>query len=125
MGSVSSTSSYLSNLLQTLTAASPQLSSVLSMPKVQSALAAAPPQDLVELSDQALQFQEVGLLFGDANSAQSAASLSDPLFAGLSPVSSGNAVLQALQAQMTAAVNGAATSSKASTPAAPATSTSD
>jgi hypothetical protein len=98
------------------------------MPKVQSALAVAPPEDLVELSDQALQFQEVGLLFGDANSAQSAASLSDPLFAGLSPGGPGdasNAVLQALETQLTAAVSGAATTSKAPTSTAPATSNSD
>ncbi len=67
MGSVSSASSGLTDLLQTLTQdASPEMSSVLSMPSVQSALENAPPADIVQLSTQALQLQAIGELFGDS-----------------------------------------------------------
>jgi len=71
MGSISSTNSNLSNLLQTLQAESPQLSSILSTPNMQSALENASPGDLVQLSDQALQLQQVGLLFGNPDGTQS------------------------------------------------------
>ena len=71
MGPVSSTSSNLSNLLQTLSAASPELSSMLSGPQMQSALAKASPGDLVQLSDQALELQQVGLMFGGLDGTQS------------------------------------------------------
>lgn len=70
MGSVSSTSSNLSNLLQTLSTASPELSSLLSRPQMQSALEKASPGDLVQLSDQALQLQQAGLMFGSSDSTQ-------------------------------------------------------
>jgi hypothetical protein len=71
MGSVSSTSSNLSNLLQTLSAASPQLSSLLSTSQMQSALDKASPGDLAQLSDQALQLQQVGSMFGGVDGTQS------------------------------------------------------
>src|ERR1700688_3351971 len=71
MGSVSSTSSNLSNLLQTLSAASPELSSMLSGPQMQTALAKASPGDLVQLSDQALELQQVGSMFGSLDGTQS------------------------------------------------------
>jgi hypothetical protein len=71
MGSVSSTSSNLSNLLQTLNTASPELSSLLSTPQMQSALEKASPGDLVQLSDQALRLQQAGLMFGSSDSTQS------------------------------------------------------
>ncbi len=74
MGSVSSTTSNLTSLLQTLATESPQLSSVLSTPKVQSALEEAAPQDIAELSEEAIQLQQVGLLFGSSGTTQS-----DPL----------------------------------------------
>lgn len=65
MSSVSSTNPGLSDLLQTLTnSGSSVLSTVLSAPGVESALEQAPPADLVALSDQALQLQVVGALFG-------------------------------------------------------------
>jgi hypothetical protein len=64
MGSISSPSSVLSSLFQTLSAQSPQLSSILSTPNVKAALEKAPVGDLVTLSDQALQLQETSLLFG-------------------------------------------------------------
>jgi hypothetical protein len=86
MGSVSSTNSGLSNLLQTLSTESPELSSILSTPSVQSALENASPGDLVELSDQALRLQQVGLLFGGSDGTQSTGltSASDSLFSVLS-----------------------------------------
>jgi hypothetical protein len=86
MGSVNSTSSILSNVLQSLATESPQLSSILSTPKVQSALENASPGDLVELSDQALQLQQTGVLFGNLDGTQSTGlnSTSDPLFSVLS-----------------------------------------
>jgi hypothetical protein len=67
MGSVSSISPNVEQLLQTLSTASPQLSSILSTPKMQAALGKASPGDLVKLSDQALQLQQVGQLFGSSD----------------------------------------------------------
>jgi hypothetical protein len=86
MGSVNSTSSNLSNLLQTLSAASPELSSMLATPQMQIALEKASPGDLVQMSDQALQLQQVGLLFGSTDGSQSSGlnSSSDSLFSALS-----------------------------------------
>jgi hypothetical protein len=102
MGSVSSTSSGLSNLLQNLITESPQLSSILSMPNVQSALENASPGDVVELSDQALQLQQVGVLFGSADGTESTGltSASDSLFSALSSGGSDAAsdpIVQALE----------------------------
>jgi len=100
MGSVSSAGSDLSNLLQTLSAESPQLASILSTPKVQSALEKASPGDLVELSNQALQLQQVGLLFGSSDGTQSSG---DSLFSLLSPGSSAaqpDPILQALDSSL-------------------------
>ena len=90
MGSVSSINSNLTNILQTLSAESPELSSTLATPQMQSALEKASSGDLVQLSDQALQLQEVGLMFGSADGTQSNGlnSLSDSLFSALSPNSS-------------------------------------
>ena len=44
--------------------ATPAVSSLLSSSQVQTALAKAPPADIVQLSDQAMQLQEVNGLFG-------------------------------------------------------------
>ena len=86
MGSVSTASPNLSNLLQTIQNESPELSSILSTPQMQTALEKATPGDLVQLSDQALQMQQVALLFGASNGTQSSG-VSDPnsLFSLLSP----------------------------------------
>lgn len=101
MGTVSSASSVLSNLLQNLAAESPSLSSVFSAPNVQSALANASPGDLVELSEQAQQLQQVGVLFGDPSSTQASGLTSaDSLFSILSAGSSAsqsNLITEALQ----------------------------
>ena len=114
MGSVNS-SSNLSNLLQTLQAESPQLSSFLAAPNVQAALEKASPGDLVQLSDQALQLQQVGLLFGSPDGTPSSPSPADSLSSVL--LSSNSAtqpdpILQALELSVGAGgTNGAASSS--------------
>lgn len=100
MGSVSSTA--LLNLLQNVATNSPEFSSILSMPNVQSALQSASPSDLVHLSDQALELQQVGELFGTSDGTQSSGftSTSDYLFPGFSSDNTEaepNLMLQALQ----------------------------
>jgi len=58
----------LSDLIQELTdSGSTALASTLSSPTVQSAIEQASPVDLVQLSDEALQLQVVGSLFGTSN----------------------------------------------------------
>jgi hypothetical protein len=91
MGSVATTGFSLTNLLQTLTSAgSPQLSAALSSTAVQTALQTAPTSDLVDLSDQAMQLQEVSQLFGNSSAPDTATlpSALDPLSSLLSPASS-------------------------------------
>lgn len=83
MGFVSSTSSVLTNLIQTLDAESPTLSSVFSSPNVQSALQKASPTDIVQLSDDAVQFQEASLLFGDTTETPTSESNSDSILQSL------------------------------------------
>jgi hypothetical protein len=119
MGSVSSTSPNLSTLLQNLSVESPQLSSMLSTPEMQSALQKASPGDLAQLSDQALQLQQVGLLFGNwGSTASTGASDSNSLFSVLSPGSSAagaEQILEALDSSLgVAAPNGATPNSTSS-----------
>jgi hypothetical protein len=65
MSSISSTSTGITDLMQLVSsAATPAISSLLSSSKLQSALAKAPPADIVQLSDRAMQLQEVDGLFG-------------------------------------------------------------
>jgi hypothetical protein len=105
MGSLNSTGSNLSNLRQTLQAESPELSTLLFTSKMQSALENASPGDLVQLSDQALRLQQVGLLFGSTDGTQSSGFPAPPdsLFAALSPDSSAtqtDPLLQALDSSL-------------------------
>jgi hypothetical protein len=72
MGSVASTNAGLADLMQNLTSASSPLASELSSPAMQAALESAPPGDIVQLSNEALQLQEVGTLFGDPSQTNSA-----------------------------------------------------
>jgi hypothetical protein len=65
MGSVASTNAGLADLLQNLTSASSPLASELSSPAMQSALQKAPAGDIVQLSNEALELQEMGTLFGN------------------------------------------------------------
>jgi len=90
MSSVSLPSSVLPNLLQNLVSQSPQLFSVLSTPQVQSALNKASPGDIAHLSDEALQLQQVGVLFGNAEGTQPAGLTSTPEAAS-------NSMVQALE----------------------------
>jgi hypothetical protein len=121
MDSVSSTSSNLSNLLQTLDNSSPELSSLLSTPQMQTALGKASPGDLVQLSDQAMELQQVGLMFGSSDSSQSTAfnSAPDSIFSALSPNNSTtqpDLLLQALDSSLgVTGANGARSSSTGST----------
>jgi len=65
MSSTSSTTAGITDLMQLVSgAATPALSSLLSSSKLQSALAKAPPADIAQLSDQAMQLQEIDGLFG-------------------------------------------------------------
>ena len=120
MSSVTATNPGLSNLLQTLSATSPQLSSLLSTSKMQSALQKASPQDIVKLSEKALQLQQVSSLFGSSYGTQSGALASNPdsLFPSLSSGTAGAAsaaILQALESPPAGAATGAASSATAST----------
>jgi hypothetical protein len=78
MGTIASTNPALSSLLQTLTSASPEPSSALSSPAVESALQNAPASDLVQLSDEALQLQTAHLLFGTSAASDASNPLSTP-----------------------------------------------
>jgi hypothetical protein len=63
--STNNSSTGLADLMQIFSsAATPAVSSLLSSPTVQSALQKAPVADIVQLSDQAMQLQEVNGLFG-------------------------------------------------------------
>jgi hypothetical protein len=86
MGSVASTNAGLADLLQNLTSAASPLASELSSPAMQSALEKAPAGDIVQLSNEALQLQEMSTLFG--NPSQTASSV-DPstILAALYPSS--------------------------------------
>jgi hypothetical protein len=75
MSSVTATSTGISDLLQIFSsAATPAISSLLSSSQVQAALEKAPPADIVELSDEAMQLQQVDGLFGGSTSSQPASS---------------------------------------------------
>ena len=105
MGPISSTSPNVTDLLQTLSTEEPELSSILSTPSLQAALEKASPGDLVQLSDQALQLQQVGLLFGSADGTEASGlnSLLDSLFPGQAPQGSSNQpdpLLQALDSSL-------------------------
>jgi hypothetical protein len=95
----------LSNLLQSLGADSPALASLLSTSQMQSALQQASPGDLVQLSDQAMQLQQVSLLFGSTDGTQSNAfnPAPDSLFSILGPASSNpspDPLIQALESSL-------------------------
>jgi pectin methylesterase-like acyl-CoA thioesterase len=126
MGSVPSTNPNISNLLQTLSTASPQLSSLLSAPNVQSALAKSSPSDVVQLSQQALELQQTDLLFGSSIGTQSLTSDPDSLLSSLysgSADGASNAILQALESSSANAANGAASIAAGATSAQPSPST--
>jgi hypothetical protein len=69
MSSVSATNPGLTDLLQTLSNVN---SPVLSSPAVVSALQGATPRDIVQLSSEATELQNIGVLFGLSNGTTSA-----------------------------------------------------
>ncbi len=81
------TNPVLSNLLTTLGSTSPALASALSTSAVQTALKNASPGDLIKLSDQALQMQELDAIFGSSDSSQTTP---PDLFSELSSITSGS-----------------------------------
>jgi hypothetical protein len=81
MGSVAATSNGLSDLLQTLTSENSPLLPTLSSPTIQAVLENAPASDIVQISDQAMQLQNVEALLGTPSTP---ASPTDSLFAALS-----------------------------------------
>ena len=109
MGTVSSVNPGLSTLLQTLSnSGSSVLSSVLSSPTVASALQKAPPGDVAQLSDQALQLQEVDALFGSPSTSTTPTTLFSSLLPQNSSLGPTN-LLQALE-QSLASPNSSTTS---------------
>lgn len=89
ISSVSSTSGLV-NLMQMLTsAAPPAVSSLIASKNVQAALAQSSPQDIVQLSDQAMQLQMAdGLFGGSGTSSQGGLTMADLFASILSPPSS-------------------------------------
>jgi hypothetical protein len=78
MTPVSSNSSGVADLLQTFSgtgasASSSALSSALASTQVQTALQKASPGDIVQLSEQAVQLQQVAGLFGSSERTEAAA----------------------------------------------------
>lgn len=78
MSPVSSNSTGVADLLQTFSgtgasANSSALSSALASTQVQTALSAAPPSDIVQLSEQAVELQQVAGLFGSSEQSSGAA----------------------------------------------------
>jgi hypothetical protein len=120
MGSVGSTNANLAELLQTLSTESPQLSPILSTPTMHAALEKASPGDLVQLSDQALQLQQVALMFGSLDGTQPSGftSVADSLFPALSAQGTStqpDPIMQALESSL--GIAGTADSASSSTPA--------
>ncbi len=89
MGSVASTNSGLSDLLQTLTNENSPLLSTVSSPTVEAALENAPASDIVEISDQAIQLQTADALFGISNTTTSP---TDSLFSALASSTPGSSL---------------------------------
>jgi hypothetical protein len=128
MSTVNPNSAGLTSLLQTLSAASPVLSTALAAPNVQSALAGASSQDIVELSEDAVQLQQVGVLFGNTGGAPSTGfnAPSSSLFSSLEPGVNNAAsysLLQALDESFTEAPGAPTSGTAASTASGTAAST--
>jgi hypothetical protein len=112
MGSVSSAASTnasgMADVIQFLSnSGSPLLSAGLSSSQVQSILQNASPSDVVQLSDQAMQLQEMDNLFGSPDASQTAGLFSSP-----SPTSS-SSTLDNILASLTGSSTAATPSSSA------------
>jgi hypothetical protein len=88
MGSVSSTNAGLSDLLQTLSNENSPLLGTLSSPAIETALENAPPGDIAQISDEAMQLQFADAIFGDPNSSSTS---SNSLFSELESITSAGA----------------------------------
>jgi hypothetical protein len=110
MGTVASVNPGVTDLLQILSnSGSSSLSSTLSSPQIQSALQNASPGDLVQLSNQALQLQEVNSLFGGSDPSQTSG-----LFSTSSPSSSSATLDNLLSALYSSSPGSTSSSSPAS-----------
>src|SRR5271170_2792318 len=87
MGSVASTNSGLSDLLQTLSNDNSPLLSTLSSPTVEAALQNAPASDIAQISDEALQLQVADSIFGDSGTSGTSP---ESLFSELTSTDSGS-----------------------------------
>jgi hypothetical protein len=106
MGSIAQANPGVTDVLQLLSGAgSASLSSALSSPAVQSALKDASPEDIVHLSAEALQLQDVGSLFGTPDPA--------PTSSGSATGSTSAASAGALESQLISELFGTSTSSGA------------
>src|SRR5580658_1482412 len=85
MGSVASTNSGLSDLLQTLSNENSPLLSTLTSPTVEAALQNAPASDIAEISEQAQQLQIADAIFGESSPSSTP---SDSLFSELTSADS-------------------------------------
>ena len=93
MSTVSSTSTGIADLMQIFSSvATPAVSSLLSSSQVQTALAKAPAADIVQLSDQAMQLQEVDGLFGGSTATSATESSGMAMQDLLTSIYSGNNV---------------------------------
>lgn len=90
MSTIASVNPGVSDLLNFLssTGSSP-VSSVLSSPSVQTALHSSSPGDLAQLSQQALQLQQAGSLFGNSDSAETSATPESLLLQALTSSTTG------------------------------------
>jgi hypothetical protein len=99
MGSISSTSAGLSDLLQTLTKENSPLLSTLSSPTIEAALQTAPASDIAQISDEAMQLQVADAIFGDPSSSGTS---SDSLFSELAGTPSSSTSTGSLADQLAA-----------------------
>jgi hypothetical protein len=78
MSAVASANSGVADLTQWLSSAESGISSAVSSTVLQSALKSASPVDLAQLSQQAVQLQEVSGLFGSSDTSQTVATAATP-----------------------------------------------
>lgn len=84
MGTVAPTNAGLTDLLKILSnVGSPLVSSTLSTPKMQAALASASPADIVKLSNAALQLQEAEGMFSSSGTSSSGSTGLQSLFSAM------------------------------------------
>jgi midasin (ATPase involved in ribosome maturation) len=87
MGSVASTNSGLSDLLQTLSNENSPLLATISSPTIEAALQNAPAGDIAQISDEALQLQVADEIFGNSTTSSTP---SDSLFSELTSGATGS-----------------------------------